>query len=61
MTQDNKSDGAPPRHVSVDKANRTRRVKSETLMGDRKELIIEHAGREYVLRITQNGKLILTA
>lgn len=25
------------------------------------ELLIEHAGREYRLRLTQNGKLILTA
>ncbi len=25
------------------------------------ELVIEHHGRDYRLRITQNGKLILTA
>ena len=30
-------------------------------MGARKEVIIVHAGREYRLRLTQNGKLILTA
>jgi hemin uptake protein HemP len=25
------------------------------------EIVIEHHGREYRLRVTQNGKLILTA
>lgn len=37
------------------------RVSSETLLGPRKELVIVHNGREYRLRLTQNGKLILTA
>jgi len=37
------------------------RVSSEALLGDRKELVIVHNGREYRLRQTQNGKLILTA
>jgi hemin uptake protein HemP len=30
-------------------------------MGDNREVVIVHAGREYRLRLTQNGKLILTA
>lgn len=38
-----------------------RTVSSQSLLGDRKELRILHNGREYVLRLTQNGKLILTA
>ena len=38
-----------------------RRVSSESLLGKDKELVIIHAGREYRLRLTQNGKLILTA
>lgn len=38
-----------------------RRVRSETLLAGRSELLIEHQGREYRLRVTQNGKLILTA
>jgi hemin uptake protein HemP len=38
-----------------------RRVSSESLLGTNKELVIVHAGREYRLRLTQNGKLILTA
>ena len=37
------------------------RVSSEALLGPRGELLIEHNGREYRLRLTQNGKLILTA
>jgi hemin uptake protein HemP len=38
-----------------------RRVASERLLGGRGELVIEHNGREYRLRLTQSGKLILTA
>ena len=37
------------------------KVKSETLLGRARELVITHNGRVYRLRITQNGKLILTA
>jgi hemin uptake protein HemP len=37
------------------------RVRSETLLGAAGELIIEHDGREYRLRLTRQGKLILTA
>lgn len=37
------------------------RVPSEALLGQAKELVIMHNGREYRLRLTQNGKLILTA
>lgn len=37
------------------------RVRSETLLGLARELVIEHGGREYRLRLTQQGKLILTA
>jgi hemin uptake protein HemP len=36
-------------------------IRSEDLLGARGELLIEHRGRAYRLRITQNGKLILTA
>lgn len=38
-----------------------RRVSSESLLGATQEMIIVHNGREYRLRRTQNGKLILTA
>jgi hemin uptake protein HemP len=37
------------------------RVTSAELLGTRRELVIVHNGREYRLRLTQNGKLILTA
>jgi hemin uptake protein HemP len=37
------------------------KVASEALLGPRRELVITHNGREYRLRVTQNGKLILTA
>jgi hemin uptake protein HemP len=37
------------------------RVLSRHLLGERGELVIEHNGREYRLRLTQSGKLILTA
>jgi hemin uptake protein HemP len=37
------------------------RIKSEDLLGSRNELVIVHNCREYRLRLTQNGKLILTA
>jgi hemin uptake protein HemP len=36
-------------------------ISSEALLGLRQELVIVHNGREYRLRLTQNGKLILTA
>ncbi len=38
-----------------------RRVTSRELLGESGELVIEHNGREYRLRLTQSGKLILTA
>jgi hemin uptake protein HemP len=37
------------------------RITSKVLLGAARELIIEHDGREYRLRLTQQGKLILTA
>lgn len=37
------------------------RVSSQALLGAARQLVILHNGREYVLRLTQAGKLILTA
>jgi hemin uptake protein HemP len=48
------NDSAPP-------SGGSRRVRSEELLKGGVELLIEHQGREYRLRVTQNGKLILTA
>ena len=39
----------------------TPRITSHSLLGGRREVVIVHAEREYRLRLTQNGKLILTA
>jgi hemin uptake protein HemP len=39
---------------------RVRAVPSIALFGARREILIEHAGSLYHLRITQNNKLILT-
>lgn len=48
----------PPRTPSPTHA--LRHVSSAELIGDARELRIEHAGEEYRLRITSKGKLILT-
>jgi len=37
------------------------RIPSSSLLGPRGEVVILHNGREYRLRQTQSGKLILTA
>ena len=37
------------------------RLYSTALFGTHREVVIVHNGREYRLRLTQNGKLILTA
>ena len=38
----------------------TPRIDSRRLMAGESELVIEHAGQEYRLRLTRNDKLILT-
>jgi hemin uptake protein HemP len=50
-----------PKRVADHHPNAPRKVQSDALLGDAKELLIVHNGREYRLRLTQNGKLILTA
>ena len=37
-----------------------KRISSKELFGSLRELVIEHVGDEYRLRITSQGKLILT-
>ncbi|QSA96937.1 hemin uptake protein HemP [Methylococcus sp. EFPC2] len=52
---------APP--VSESEAGvrkQRRRISSSELLGVERELVIEHGGSEYRLRITSNDKLILT-
>jgi hemin uptake protein HemP len=41
-------------------AHDTRRIRVSDLMPDNKQIILEHAGESYILRITAKGKLILT-
>jgi hemin uptake protein HemP len=37
-----------------------RRITSQRLLAGERELVIQHMGSEYHLRLTRNGKLILT-
>lgn len=48
-------DGEPPAGAVA------RKVSSRELLGEAGELVIVHGGREYRLRLTQHGRLILTA
>ena len=48
-------------HGRLSRSDIAIRTTSEALLGTARELIIEHHGREYRLRLTQQGKLILTA
>ena len=49
------SDRAPSRAPRV-----VARTSSAQLLAGSRELVIEHAGQEYHLRLTRNDKLILT-
>jgi len=57
------TDSSWPRQKAFDRlpGNALPRVASTELLGPRGELVIVHNGRDYRLRLTQNGKLILTA
>jgi hemin uptake protein HemP len=41
-------------------ASSVRRISSQRLLAGERELVIQHLGSEYHLRLTRNGKLILT-
>ena len=43
-----------------DSAETLRRINSTELFAGKKQVFIEHEGHEYVLRLTSQGKLILT-
>ena len=51
----------PNQQVHGSRVTSIRRVTSSAILAGARELVIEHAGREYRLRLTSNGKLILTA
>lgn len=51
----------PPGRVEVTGSQPVRqRLHSAELFGTAREVVIEHAGEEYRLRLTRQGKLILT-
>jgi hemin uptake protein HemP len=54
----------PPMLSAVDalasSASPVRRISSQRLLAGERELVIQHLGSEYHLRLTRNGKLILT-
>ena len=49
---------ATPKHIPP--APKLRRLKVSELLAGEREVILEHDGQDYRLRITANGKLILT-
>jgi len=55
------SDQNPPKTADKPATGLVVRTTSEALLGASGALEIEHRGRVYRLRITQQGKLILTA
>jgi hemin uptake protein HemP len=50
----------PPGQAPVAAAGKLRRLKVSELLAGEREAILEHSGQDYRLRITANGKLILT-
>lgn len=49
-----------PSRGEAPQAPRPGTVRALDLLGDRRGLLIEHDGERYQLRLTRNGKLILT-
>lgn len=59
-SQDNRSPGAT-RPAAEDKSGgMTKRTSADALLGPDGRLLIEHRGDCYVLRMTRQGRLILT-
>jgi hemin uptake protein HemP len=55
------TDGESPRRDAAGRSPRLRlRLTSHDLFRGQREIVILHAGNEYVLRITRADKLILT-
>ncbi|KRE88880.1 hypothetical protein ASG87_08475 [Frateuria sp. Soil773] len=49
-----------PRHRLASAPADVRRISSQSLLEGARELVIQHQGGEYHLRLTRNDKLILT-
>lgn len=58
---DNASRSQATARTGSERPSSPRRVTSSDLFAGGREIVILHDGRQYFLRITQNGKLILTA
>jgi hemin uptake protein HemP len=54
------SDRQPTTSAPAVPARELKRVSSDELIGPAREVLIRHAGCDYRLRITRQGKLILT-
>ena len=52
--------GGLPRAGQVTLSMPRPRIRLEDLLGGGEEVVIAHGAKEYLLRITKNGKLILT-
>jgi hemin uptake protein HemP len=53
-------DRAPPAATGTPRGEAPIRIELAELLGNRREAIIVHNGADYRLRVTANGKLILT-
>jgi hemin uptake protein HemP len=49
-----------PTHAAPVASRSAQRIDSHRLLAGGRELVIDHAGQEYRLRLTRNDKLILT-
>jgi len=58
--EDHRYTDAADNPVSAQHGNRTVRILVSELLNGSREAILEHNGMDYRLRITGNGKLILT-
>lgn len=54
------SPAGAPAPARVGACRELSRINSARLLAGARELVIEHAGQEYHLRLTRNDKLILT-
>ena len=51
----------PASAATVAGSGGVRRISSESLLQGQRQIVIQHAGREYRLQVTAQGKLILVA
>ena len=56
-----RASATPPLRIDINAARTAEpRITSKVLLGNARDLVIEHAGQEYRLHLTRNDKLILT-